>query len=130
MMIVVDTRVWIDHFRGISTPQTSMLESLLWEEPVATGDLIVAEILRGVRSDKHFKKIQRLLLSLTVYEMLGVQRAIQAAIYYRTLRKKGITVRNTANAIIASFCISEGHTLLFSDKDFLPFVKHFGLRTL
>lgn len=128
-MIVVDTSVWVDHFRGISTPQTSILESSLLEKPVAVGDLIVAEILRGIRSDAAFKRIQRLLLSLTVYEMLGVQRAIQAAIYYQTLRKKGITIRNTADVIIASFCISEGHTLLFSDKGFLPFVKHFGLRT-
>jgi len=129
-MIVVDTSVWIDHFRGISTPQTSMLGSLLWEEPVAIGDLIVTEILRGVRSDAEFNRTQNLLLSLTVYEMLGVRRAIQAAVYYRTLRKKGVTIRNTADVIIASCCINEGHTLLFSDKDFLPFVEHFGLKTM
>ncbi len=129
-MIVVDTSVWIDHFRGISTPQTSILEALLPEEAVATGDLILTEILRGIRSEALFKKTKYLLLSLSVYEMLDVHRAVQAANNYRKLRAKGITIRNTVDVLIAGYCIDEGHTLLFSDKDFLPFVEHFGLKTI
>ena len=129
-MVIVDSSVWIDHFNGVSTPETSKLKSLLSVKTLASGDMIVTEILRLIRSDDLFNRTKNLLLSFTVYEMVGVQRAIQAASYYRKLRTKGITIRKTADVIIASFCINEGHTLLFSDKDFLPFVEHFGLKTL
>jgi predicted nucleic acid-binding protein len=41
--------------------------------------------------------------------------------------QSGVTVRKTADVIIASFCIDNGHSLLFSDRDFLPFARHLGL---
>jgi predicted nucleic acid-binding protein len=59
--------------------------------------------------------------------MLGMQMAIKSAENFRALRKKGITVRKTADVIIATFCIEQKLPLLFSDKDFKPFVKHLGL---
>ena len=83
---------------------------------------------KGCRKDAEFKQAKQLLLSLAVFNMLGVKNALQSAEYFRTLRKKGITIRKTADVIIATFCIEEGHALLFSDKDFIPFVERFGLR--
>ncbi|MEW8323541.1 MAG: hypothetical protein AB2606_12935 [Candidatus Thiodiazotropha taylori] len=53
--------------------------------------------------------------------------AIKSAENFRALRKKGITVRKTADVINATFCIEQKLPLLFSDKDFKPFVKHLGL---
>jgi predicted nucleic acid-binding protein len=64
---------------------------------------------------------------LTVFELLGKDMAIRSAENFRTLRKQGITIRKTADAVIASFCIEYGLPLLFSDKDFKPFVTHLGL---
>ena len=61
--------------------------------------------------------------------MLGMDIAIKASENYRTLRKKGITIRKTADVIIATFCIEHDLPLLFSDRDFDPFVKHLGLYT-
>ena len=68
------------------------------------------------------------LASLPTFDMLGASRAVQSANYFRMLRKKGITIRKTADVIIAGFCIENGFPLLYSDRDFDPFVQHFGLR--
>lgn len=129
-MILVDTSVWIDYFNGRGTPQTEKLDALLGIEPLGIGDLILTEVLQGFRSDADFRKAKELLTSLTLFEMLGVENAVRSAEHYRTLRKRGLTVRKTADVIIATFCIAENHTLLFADRDFEPFVEHLGLRAL
>ena len=84
-------------------------------------------MLQGFRRDADFARAKELLLSLTLFNMLGVENAIRSAEHFRALRKRGITIRKTADVIIATFCIAEGHSLLFSDKDFLPFVEQLGL---
>lgn len=127
-MILIDSSVWVDYFNGQDTPQTAKLDALLGLEPLGIGDLILTEVLQGFRADADFIKAKELLLSLTLFNMLGVENAIRSAEHYRALRKRGVTIRKTADVIIATFCIVEGHSLLFSDKDFIPFVEHLGLR--
>ena len=127
-MILVDSSVWIHYFNGLDTRQTSKLDALLGVEPLAIGDLILTEVLQGFRKDADYKQAKQLLLSLVIFDMLGVRKALQSAEYFRTLRKQGITIRKTTDVIIATFCIEEGHALLFSDRDFAPFVEQFGLR--
>lgn len=129
-MILVDTSVWIDYFIGRDTPEAGKLDALLGKEPLGIGDLILTEILQGFRSDRDVRTAQELLSSLTIFEMLGVANAIRSAAHYRELRKRGVTVRKTVDVIIATFCIVENHTLLHADRDFIPFVEHFGLRTV
>jgi predicted nucleic acid-binding protein len=126
-MIVVDSSVWIDYFSGANTPQTEKLENTLGAKPVAIGDLILIEVLQGFRHDKDYKVARKLFEDVAIFEMLGTQMAIKSADNFRALRKKGITVRKTADVIIATFCIEQKLPLLFSDKDFSPFVKHLGL---
>jgi predicted nucleic acid-binding protein len=128
-VILVDSSVWIDYFRGTPTPQTEILDSLLGNEPVVTGDLILAEVLQGFRSDRDFNQARKLLTSLTVIDLGGTDIAIQAAKHFRALRAKGVTVRKTIDAVIATRCIASGLKLLYSDRDFDPFVRHLGLRT-
>ena len=72
---------------------------LLGIEPIATGDLILTEVLQGFRNDRDYKIAKNLLTSLTIYELLGEKMALQSADNYRTLRKQGITIRKTANVI-------------------------------
>ncbi|MEH0168476.1 PIN domain nuclease [Paucibacter sp. JuS9] len=128
-MILVDSSVWIDYFRGAATAQTEKLDSLLGREPLAIGDLILAEVLQGFVSDRDFNQAKKLLDSLEVVELGGKDIAIQAAKNFRTLRALGFTVRKTIDTIIATRCIEGGYTLLHSDRDFEPFVKHLGLRS-
>lgn len=127
-MILVDSSVWVDYFNGQVTPETDFLDTLLGTEPVAIGDLILAEVLQGFRSDADYRTAKELLASFTTYDLLGASLAIKTADNYRTLRRKGITVRKTTDAIIATFCIERRIPLLYSDRDFDPFVKHLGLK--
>jgi len=128
-MILVDSSVWIDYFRGVPTPQANMLDSLLGSEPLVTGDLILAEVLQGFGSDRGFNQARKLLTSLAVIDLGGKDIAIQAAKNFRALRAMGVTVRKTIDTVIATRCIESGFNLLYSDRDFDPFVQHLGLRS-
>jgi len=129
-MILVDSSVWIDYFNGQVTPETNKLDTLLGVEPLGVGDLILTEVLRGFRSDVDYQTAKKLMMSLSIFEMLGTDMAIQSADNFRLLRKEGITVRKTTDVIIASYCIEHNYSLLFADKDFLPFVAHLGLKAV
>jgi len=128
-LILVDSSVWIDYFRGAATPQAERLDSLLGSEPVATGDLILAEVLQGFASDRDFERARRLLLSLVIVDLGGQRLAIQAARNFRALRALGVTARKTIDTVIATRCIESRLDLLYSDRDFDPFVEHLGLRS-
>ena len=128
-MILVDSSVWIDYFRGAQNPQTEKLDGLLSSELVAVGDLILTEVLQGFGSERDFNEARRLLTSLRIVELGGQDVAIQAARNFRILRGQGITIRKTIDAIIATRCIESGFILLYSDRDFDPFVQHLGLRS-
>lgn len=127
-MILVDTSVWIDYFNGTLNAHTDMLDSAIIEGSVAIGDLIFLELLQGIRNDQDYRKTKDTLLTLDQYEMFGKAMAIKCAENYRALRKKGLTIRKTADVIIATFCIEQDLPLLFLDRDFIPFVDHLGLR--
>ena len=128
-MILVDSSVWIDYFRGTSTPQTDRLDALLGSEPVITGDLILTEVLQGFARDRDFNIARRLLTSLDMVNLAGRDIAIQATRNFRALRALGITVRKTIDTVIATRCMESGFLLLYSDKDFEPFVQHLGLHS-
>ncbi|MFT6655965.1 MAG: putative nucleic acid-binding protein [Marinomonas primoryensis] len=123
----MDSSVWIDYFSGLDSPEADKLDNILGIRPVAIGDLILTEVLQGFRHDKDYKAAREVFEDVTIFDMLGEKMAIKSAENFRALRKKGITVRKTADVIIATFCIDQKLPLLFSDKDFKPFVKHLGL---
>lgn len=126
-MILVDSSVWIDYFRGIPTVQTDRLDLLLGSEPLAIGDIVLAEVLQGFTSERDFQQALRLMTSLTLIDIAGHDIAVQAARNFRTLRARGITVRKTIDTLIATRCIQDGFALLHDDRDFDPFVEHLGL---
>lgn len=128
-MILVDSSVWIDYFRGTSTTQTEILDQLLGQVPLAIGDLILAEVLQGFDKDRDFNQARDMLTSLTVVELGGMDIAVQAAKNFRTLRNLGITVRKTIDVVIATRCIESGYELLHNDRDFDAFRLHLGLRS-
>ncbi len=129
-MILVDSSVWIDYFRGTRSAAADRLDALLGEEPVAIGDLMLAEILQGFASDREFETARRFLLRLDVIEIGGRDIAIQAARNFRTLRELGVTVRKTIDTLIATRCIEDDLMLLHCDRDFDAFATHLGLRVL
>jgi predicted nucleic acid-binding protein len=129
-MFVVDSSVWIDFFNGKFNQETEILDDALGSEPVALGDIMLAEVLQGFRSDRDYRKARALLLSLDVANMLNTSIALRSAENYRSLRKKGATVRKTTDCIIATWCIENSIPLLYSDRDFQPFREHLGLQSV
>ena len=129
-MILVDSSVWIDYFNGRKTWQTDLLDKLLSDVPIIIGDLILAEILQGFRSDNDYKTAKSFLSELPFRQMGGYQVAVQSAQNYRTLRKKGVTVRKTIDVIIGTYCILEDLPLLHDDRDFEPMESHLSLKIL
>ena len=126
-MILVDTSVWIDYLNGVTNKQTDSLDSGIVEGTVAMGDLIFLEILQGIRDDSQYRATKRTLSTLDRFEMFRTGMPERCAKNYRALRKKGITIRKTTDVIIATFCIEHSIPLLFTDRDFVPFVQHLGL---
>ncbi len=128
-MILVDSSVWVEYFNGVGNVQTDYLDKILGSEPVGIGDLMLAEVLQGFRTDSGYRTAKNLLTDLPILEIVGAERAIKAAENYRLLRKKGVTIRKTIDTLIATFCIDRKYPLLFTDRDFVPFVKHLGLKS-
>lgn len=129
-MILVDSSVWIDFFRGTASPQTDKLDALLGKKPLLVGDLILIEVLRGFSSERDFNQAHRLLAALDLIEIGGRDIGVQAARNFRTLRALGVTVRKTIDTLIATRCIESGIALLHCDRDFDPFTEHLGLQAL
>lgn len=126
-MTLIDTSVWIDYFNGNDTDETNQLDTLLYDGEAAMGDLIFLEILQGFRDDQQYEAVRQQLAKLERYELFGDAMVLPCAQNYRTLRKLSITIRKTPDVIIATYCIENSVPLLFSDRDFRPFVQHLGL---
>jgi predicted nucleic acid-binding protein len=120
-MVIVDTTVWIDYFRAISNPETEWLDDELGRRRLGLTDVILCEVLQGVRDERTAVDVERQLRKLQVFQSGGVELASDAARNYRLLRTRGRTVRKTIDCLIATFCIREQHPLLHRDRDFDPF---------
>ena len=127
-MMLVDSSVWIDYFRGTRTIQALELDRALDSEVVFLGDLVLTEVLQGFRSDAAAAKAVRRLSAAAPLVISDHRVATEAARNYRFLRDKGRTIRKTIDTLIATRCILDGIPLLYSDRDFDPFVAHLGLR--
>jgi len=126
-VVIVDTTVWIDYFQGTRNPETDWLEAELDRQRLGLTDIILCEVLRGVRDESTAIDVERRLLKLEVFESGGVDLAREAARNYRHLRSRGHTVRKTIDCLIATFCIRGEHSLLHRDRDFDPFEKFLSL---
>lgn len=129
-MILVDSSVWIDFLRGHATPQSLKLKQLIGDVEIAVGDLILTEVLQGCHRVREFRDTQQVLNHFNIIELGGYEVALQAARNHLYLRSLGYTIRKTIDTIIATRSIMSNHRLLHSDRDFLPFEKHLGLRTV
>ena len=129
-MVIVDTTIWIDYLQGISNPETDWLDTELDRQRLGLTDIILCEVLQGVRDEAEAKNVERHLLKLEVMETGGVDLAREAARNYRTLRSRGYTVRKTIGCLIATFCIREQHLLLHRDRDFDPFERLLDLSVI
>jgi len=126
----VDTTVWIDYFQGVENPETEWLNTELDRQRLGLTDIILCEVLQGVRDDVVAREVERRLLNLEVFDTGGVAVAREAARNYRALRSRGHTVRKTIDCLIATFCLRGQHSLLHRDRDFDPFEKFLELSVI
>lgn len=130
-MILIDSSVWIDYFRGTKCAQAEHLDNLLAsaDDELGVADLVVFEVLRGFNSPKAQRDAQAVLLRTTVVDIGGLDNALMAAEHYRALRERGYTIASPIDALLASYCITHGHSLLHRDADFDVMQTLRGLKT-
>ena len=126
-MVIVDTKVWIDYLRGIVSKETSWFESELKRQRFGLADLILCEILQGVQNESVARQVRRERSLFEIYNTSGEDLAVAAARNFRFLRQRGKTVRKTIDGLIATFCMSQGFSLLHSDRDYDHFEEFLGL---
>ena len=129
-MVIVDTTVWIDYFPGVKNPETDWLDEELDRQRLGLTDVILCEVLHGVRDDVVATEVEQKLLKLDVFETGGVDLAREAARNYRALRSRGHTVRKTIDCLIATSCLREQHSLLHRNRDFDPFEEFLELSVI
>ena len=130
MMVLIDTTVWIDLFAGRELPHVAALERLIKNrEDICICGIILTEVLQGIREKTDFRKTKELFKAM-IFLPMPYAVFLYAAEIYRTLRRKGITIRNSVDCMIASVAIENDIRLLHNDRDFIPIEKHFGLNVL
>jgi predicted nucleic acid-binding protein len=118
-VIVVDTSVWIDFFRGATTPAVERFVALVDDDAgIAITDVILTEILQGLRSEADVRRVEHRLAPIEILHLQGLDDFRRAAALYRAAWRKGITIRRTLDCLIASVCIREDVALLHTDSDF------------
>lgn len=118
-MIVVDTSVWIDVLNGRDTPQASVAVELIERgEPVALTDVVLTEVLQGMRSDREAASVELHLRAFPVLRLQTIDDFALAAELNRGARRNGITIRKTIDCLIAAPCVRTGAPLLHADGDF------------
>jgi len=129
-VVVVDSSVWIDFFNGARTRAGDRLKELLagGETTLVVPDLVLYEVLRGFRDERHYLQARALMQTLDVEPTVDPALAVHAATHYRSLRAVGVTVRSAIDVLIAAFCIDRGYMLLHRDRDFDAFEDLRGLR--
>jgi len=118
--ILVDTTIWVDFFcEKERTKQANVLQQLIEEENnICICPIIYQEILQGVKDDNTFTEIKSILKNVTMIDTPIMTVADHTVDLYRSLRKKGITIRKPYDCLIASYAILEDIYLFHNDSDF------------
>ena len=129
-VVIVDTSVWIDFFRGRGTEQVAKLERFLADgEDICICGIILTEVLQGIRKDSDYAQTVSRFDALLFLDM---DRAtfVKAAQIYRSLRRRGITISNAVDCMIAASAIQHNIALLHNDRDFDPIERYCGLKVV
>jgi len=118
-VIVVDTSVWVDVLNDAPAPPALRCVELIEAgEPVALTDVILTEILQGLRSEREARLVERHLRAFPILRLGDLEDYVLAASLYRTARRAGVTIRKTLDCLIAAPCVRTGAPLLHADQDF------------
>jgi predicted nucleic acid-binding protein len=129
-MLVVDSSVWIDFFRGTETAAKRKLKALLADGStvIIVPDLVLYEVLRGFRHERDYRSALQLMRGFSWESAFSPELAQEAAQHYRAMVGQGFTVRSALDVMIGAFCIERDYTLLHNDRDFATMNALRGLR--
>ncbi len=127
-MILVDTSVLIDLFKGASNgPANRMREVLGHHIPFGITSVIYQEVLQGAKSEKEYNLLRDYLSSQRFFHPQDAVKTYEdAARIYFSCRKKGVTIRSTIDCLIAQIALEQDLALLHNDRDFdamVPIIK-------
>lgn len=119
-MILVDTSVLIDLFKGISNdPTDRMREVLTHDIPFGITSVIYQEVLQGAKSEKEYALLKEYLSCQRFFHPRDPLKTYgDAAQIYFNCRKKGIMIRSTIDCLIAQIALEQNLLILHNDKDF------------
>ena len=118
-MILIDSSVWIAFFNGSEGNAVSAMETLIDdEEDVYLSEYILTEVLQGFREDREYEAARRCLLRFPIARLRDTDSYLEAAQIYRLCRRQGITIRKTADCLIARTAMENDLYLLHQDSDF------------
>jgi predicted nucleic acid-binding protein len=126
-VIVVDSSVWIDFLNGRDVAHVARLQAALGVDEIVVGDLMLCEVLQGLDNERAARQVEALLRRFEIVPMAGEAIAVAAARNFRSLRRRGITIRKTIDLLIGTWCIENRKPLLHNDSDFRPMAQHLGL---
>ena len=128
-MIAVDTTIWIDFLEARGTPFDLRLQALIGAKaPLALTDVVYCEVLQGIVEDVKFRRTREILRTFPILRVRGLKTFEHAAEIYRACRRKGFTIRNTVDCLIAATCLEANVDLYQNDRDFEVIAKVRGLR--
>lgn len=130
-MILTDTSVWIDFFRGLHSPERLILRNLIEsEQDIALTGIVLTELLQGIQDDHNFQRLRNYFFEFDFFGPNGIETYVKAADIYRKCRKHGKTIRKTVDCLIAAICIENNLTLFHKDHDFDAIASCTNLKTL
>ena len=88
---------------------------------------MLCEVLQGLDAERMARNVKSLLRRFEIVPMAGEAIAVLAARNFRSLRRRGITVRKTIDLLIGTWCIENRRPLLHNDGDFRPMAQYLGL---
>ena len=124
-MILVDTSVLIDFFKGVKNEASQKLRTLLQRGiPFGITSFIFQEVLQGAASEKEYSVLDGYLRTQRFYYLKDpVGSFARAARIYVNCRKKGITVRSTIDCLIVQTALEHDLFLLHNDTDFTAIAR-------
>jgi predicted nucleic acid-binding protein len=129
-VIVVDSTVWIDFLNGRDASHVRQLRALLGVSGIVIGDLMLCEVVQGLRTEREARQVEAFLRRFEIAAMAGEAIAVAAARNFRALRARGVTVRKTIDLLIGAWCIAHRLPLLHNDRYFDAMERHLGLRVV
>ena len=125
--IIVDTSVWIDFFKGEENEEVKTLTQYLEnDEPIYLCPIIIQEVLQGIRNETHYRKTKEYLFAFNILNDDGIETALDAVNIYRSLRKRGVSIRKSNDCLIARYAYKYSLFILHRDRDFDLILKNYN----